>query len=269
MVKPKGAKKGNKGKKQDIFMKDPKETDRVIVLVGPTGAGKSTFVNKLMNNTVASVGDDLESHTTHIQPFDFAHPTGRIVVIDTPGFDNTYVDDQEILRRIADWLARSYTAKMKFVGVIYFHRITDDRMPRTATQNLDVFETFCGKDALKKVVLITTMWKDVSRNAGERNEAQMRDKFWKEMLANGSRMFRLQDVNYTASEIVEFILGSDTDAEPLRTTREMVEDRKEFKDTEAALLLSSHRQDTLKVRGTLFRFLTFLRSILFSVPVEG
>ena len=32
---------------------------------------------------------------------------GRVVIVDTPGFDNTYEEDVEILRRIAVWLAAS------------------------------------------------------------------------------------------------------------------------------------------------------------------
>lgn len=31
----------------------------------------------------------------------------RIVIVDSPGFDDTYIDDSEILRRIAAWLASS------------------------------------------------------------------------------------------------------------------------------------------------------------------
>ena len=31
----------------------------------------------------------------------------RVVIVDTPGFDDTYEDDVEILRRIAVWLALS------------------------------------------------------------------------------------------------------------------------------------------------------------------
>ena len=31
----------------------------------------------------------------------------RVIIVDTPGFDDTYVDDVEILRRIAVWLASS------------------------------------------------------------------------------------------------------------------------------------------------------------------
>ena len=32
----------------------------------------------------------------------------RVVMVDTPGFDDTFVGDVEILRRIADWLTVSY-----------------------------------------------------------------------------------------------------------------------------------------------------------------
>lgn len=31
----------------------------------------------------------------------------RLVIVDTPGFDDTYEDDVEILRRISGWLAAS------------------------------------------------------------------------------------------------------------------------------------------------------------------
>ncbi|KAF8065328.1 P-loop containing nucleoside triphosphate hydrolase protein [Lyophyllum atratum] len=229
--------------------------------MGPTGAGKSTFVNKLMNRIVASVGDDLDSHTMHIQPFLYTRSAGRIVVVDTPGFDNTYIEDHEILSRLADWLAQSHAAKLKLAGVIYFHRINDNRMARTARQNLGVFGALCGQTASKKIILTTTMWNDVSKEEGERTEAQMRDEFWKEMLALGSRMFRLQDVDYSAKEIVEFILGSDIlDVEPLHIQRQMVDDRTEFKDTDAALLLSSHHRDASRVRDRFLRLLNFLTS---------
>jgi hypothetical protein len=31
----------------------------------------------------------------------------RVVLVDTPGFDDTYHDDSEILKRIAEWLKLS------------------------------------------------------------------------------------------------------------------------------------------------------------------
>jgi len=57
------------------------------------------------------VGHDLKSCTAELQPVVIAssqHPElggQRLVIVDTPGFDDTYVPDSEILRRIALWLA--------------------------------------------------------------------------------------------------------------------------------------------------------------------
>ena len=56
------------------------------------------------------VSHGLESCTSSIQHVITHHPSvpdRRIILVDTPGFDGTYVDDAEIMNRIAFWLARS------------------------------------------------------------------------------------------------------------------------------------------------------------------
>ncbi|KAF8065329.1 P-loop containing nucleoside triphosphate hydrolase protein [Lyophyllum atratum] len=257
MGKAKGAKKGTKWREEikeyDLFLEDPKETDRVIALMGSTGAGKSTFVNSLMGKDVASVGNDLESHTKDVQHFTFpdpAFPERRIVVIDTPGFDDTYINNREILRRIAVWLARSYNASMKLAGIIYLHKITNNRVAGTTRNNFDLFEKLCGKNASEKIVLVTTMWSLVSKEAGERREEQLRGKFWKDMLALGSTMIRLDDsdMQRSAQNIIKFILTKDI-LDHLQIQYEMVDLDKLLEETEAARLLSSelhhllHRQE--------------------------
>ena len=57
------------------------------------------------------VGHDLKSCTADLQPVvitSLQHPQlggQRLVIVDTPGFDDTHVSDSEILSRIASWLA--------------------------------------------------------------------------------------------------------------------------------------------------------------------
>ena len=57
------------------------------------------------------VGHDVSSCTSRIQYAIIDDPSllkdRRIIIVDTPGFDDTYEDDVEILRRIAVWLASS------------------------------------------------------------------------------------------------------------------------------------------------------------------
>lgn len=60
----------------------------------------------------AAVGHDYDSGTRTIQHFWFKIPgefkdlqSRRLVIVDTPGFDDVKISDQEILRRISAWLA--------------------------------------------------------------------------------------------------------------------------------------------------------------------
>ena len=56
------------------------------------------------------VGHDLQSCTALIRHVIVPHPTDegrRIILVDTPGFDDTFAPDVEILERISLWLARS------------------------------------------------------------------------------------------------------------------------------------------------------------------
>ena len=66
------------------------------------------MINQIMGEPVVSHG--LESRTSSIQHVITRHPSvpdRRIVLVEMPGFDDAYVDDAEILNRIALWLARS------------------------------------------------------------------------------------------------------------------------------------------------------------------
>jgi hypothetical protein len=63
------------------------------------------------------VGHDLNSYTNNLHISGIPNgPTskGRRIVIDTPGFDDTYVDNKEILRRIAVRLASSWVLRGLF-----------------------------------------------------------------------------------------------------------------------------------------------------------
>ena len=57
------------------------------------------------------VGHHLKSTTVDVKHYIVEHPLyskeRRLLLVDTPGFDNTFKEDAEILRRIAIWLGRS------------------------------------------------------------------------------------------------------------------------------------------------------------------
>jgi len=103
--------------RDDIWL-DAKETDIVIPVMGPTGAGKSTFINEAVEKQLLEVGQRMTSCTSQPRPVvidpipGFPNLEGRrLVLVDTPGFDDTYQEDVEILKRIAKWLENSYRKK--------------------------------------------------------------------------------------------------------------------------------------------------------------
>jgi hypothetical protein len=99
-----------------------------------------------------------------------------VYLIDTPGFDDTHRSDAKVLREIAAWLTHSYSHKNDKIllnGIIYLHRISDSRMKGSAKKNLLMFEKLCGEDALKKVILVTTMWDKVPLDEAEAREKQL------------------------------------------------------------------------------------------------
>lgn len=96
-----------------------------------------------------------------------------VYLVDTPGFDDTTRSDTEVLREIAGWLNDSYKNRVLLQGIIYLHRIADVRMQGSAKKNLLMFKKLCGEDALKKVVLATTMWDKVPQRQAEEREKQL------------------------------------------------------------------------------------------------
>ncbi|KAH6624179.1 P-loop containing nucleoside triphosphate hydrolase protein [Chaetomium sp. MPI-SDFR-AT-0129] len=130
--------------------------DIVIPIMGLTGVGKSTFISHFSNTAV--VGHGLASCTSTISIHAATLDDQTIYLIDTPGFDDTTRSDTAILHEVAKWLKASYDADIQLAGIVYLHRIEDNRVGGAGTTNLRMFRELCGDDGLACVVLATTMW---------------------------------------------------------------------------------------------------------------
>ena len=106
----------------------------------------------------------------------------------------------------------------------------------TARNNLDMFRKLCGDDALKNVVLGTTKWSDVTSEAGQRREQQLRDTYWKEMLQHGSVIMQVHADSSSAWKIVNRILENDR-VEFVRIQEELLELQKIIPETDAGRTL--------------------------------
>jgi hypothetical protein len=71
-----------------------------------------------------------------------------------------------------------------------------------------MFLKLCGDGAIRNVVLATTMWTKVKPEIGERREKQLKETYWRGMLAVGSRMMRFDDSFDTAWKMLDDIVNA-------------------------------------------------------------
>ena len=116
----------------------------------------------------------------------------KVILVDTPGFDDTHRTDTDVLRELASWLVDTYQRDIKLTGIIYLHRIVDVRVGGTSLRNLRIFRRLVGDKHLSSIILVTTFWDDVNLEQGGRFEAELQSKqeFWAQMIKLGSKTFR-------------------------------------------------------------------------------
>ncbi|EDR05787.1 uncharacterized protein LACBIDRAFT_302511 [Laccaria bicolor S238N-H82] len=213
------------------------EKDIVIALMGPSGSGKSSFINKLMGQSVAYVNDSVESCTQEVQAFVCLHPDGserKIVLIDTPGFDDSGRTDYEILKIITEWLVKTYKQRIKLSGIIQLYSIADARMRGTPLRNLKMFEELCGSDGLVNVILTTTFWSQVTPDVGSQREEQLKSEFWAEMIRHGCKVARFDSWSYeTAWKIIDLLNVAAPRRRALKLQIEIVDEKKNLSKTSA------------------------------------
>jgi len=223
------------------------ETDLVIALMGPTGSGKSNIIDTLTGQPGMRAGSRLESCTTEVRAVRLNnHPVyrDRLVLVDTPGFDDTNKPDLEILQMVSNWLQEVYEKDIKLAGIIYLHRISDNRMGGTPHRNLRMFGELCGDKAVKKVVLVTTMWDKVQQETGARREKELFDNYWNKMIEHGALTTRFSNTAGSAWDIIKIILKQHED-EVLLLQEELVDLKRALNETQAGKTLYTDLQKLL------------------------
>ncbi|KIP03502.1 hypothetical protein PHLGIDRAFT_31787 [Phlebiopsis gigantea 11061_1 CR5-6] len=210
----------------------PKAT---ILVMGPTGVGKSTFIN-IASNSDLRTSDGLMSCTEKVElsrPFELDGK--EVVLVDSPGFDDTAKSDSDVLNIVTEFLASEYAEGRLFHGVLYLYRISDMRVSGTAARNMRFYRELCGADALGNSIIVTNMWGGVDAAKGEMREAELRTNphFFKPALDAGARLARHDNTRASAHAIVRQLLGDGAVPRPLRVQRELVDERKRVCETAA------------------------------------
>ncbi|KAI0394896.1 P-loop containing nucleoside triphosphate hydrolase protein [Xylariaceae sp. FL0594] len=205
--------------------------DLLIAVMGMTGSGKTTFISKVTGRKDLNIGHSLTSCTRDIEVIE-TEIDGRVVrFVDTPGFSDTTMSDTDVLHLIAEYLVVAYKNEMKLSGIIYLHPISDTRVTHHATKNLEMFRKLTGEANLKNVMLATSMWDKVSPKEGQAREEELKNKFWKLLLAYEAKAIRYGGTPESARYIAQQLMAN----KPfyVQIQQEMGKENKAVKDTEA------------------------------------
>ncbi|TDZ33084.1 hypothetical protein C8035_v006260 [Colletotrichum spinosum] len=233
----------------------PNSEDIYIAVMGATGAGKSTFIS-LCTASKVEIGHSLHSCTRDVELYPVKQKYDRqIWLVDTPGFDDVTRTDKDVLKEIATRLSIIQKEKVQLHGIIYLHRITDARLGGSAMRNLMMFKKLCGEDALKKVVLATTMWGDVDEQVGESREQELKTEpeYWGWMIGNGSAVFRHQNTEASALSLIDALMkrsGADTEM-VLKSQKERVEEGRSLRQAELGIAVGEELTKAIGQQGEL------------------
>ncbi|CAA7261004.1 unnamed protein product [Cyclocybe aegerita] len=228
----------SKARVKQVKVDELAEDNLIIAVMGPTGSGKSSFINTTTGYR-QGVGHTLESCTSDINVVKFScQPIfpNDIYFVDTPGFDDTNKSDTEIFKLISNWLNKTYESHIKLSGLLYFHRISDNRMAGTPLKNLRMFEKLVGSK-FHNIILTTTMWDEVDEETGQMREEELRDVYWKTMIDRGSRTARFLQTTQSAFQLLAPLLHEANKRETLLLQKEVTDLGFQLRETSAGQVL--------------------------------
>jgi chemotaxis protein histidine kinase CheA len=125
--------------------------------------------------------------------------------VDTPGFGDTRRTDEEVLRRISQYLA---TSGDLFHGIIYLHSIAHNRVSGSMMAQIRAFKAICGSSFFSRLVIGTTFWeatRDVSAALAREQQLFSEDGYFEDVIdlgAQTTRVFRTEEACLEAIKLI-------------------------------------------------------------------
>ncbi|CAA7261003.1 unnamed protein product [Cyclocybe aegerita] len=166
-----------------------------------------------------------------------------LVLVDTPGFNGDNRTDTTVLDMVSQWMSSRCPDGMKLSGIIFVHRIKDNRCTQGSTSirvNAGALKRLCGDRAFEKILLVTTMWDSLKDlRIGEEREKALEAGYWADMIKGGSHSRRFDKSEASAWQIVQDILEKQSGP----TLEELQKFERRLSQTKAGQELLTHLQD--------------------------
>ncbi|KAF9033378.1 hypothetical protein BJ165DRAFT_1534652 [Panaeolus papilionaceus] len=139
----------------------------VFLLMGPTGSGKSSFIEALSPDQNLEISkDSLDSVTKGVVCYQVVNLTryaDSVIVVDTPGFLDCKLSESRITSEISDTLERLRPiARSLIIGIMYFQPITDLRFGGTKRGAVKLLKAFAQSLEATGIKVVSTMWNHIS-----------------------------------------------------------------------------------------------------------
>ncbi|CCL99127.1 uncharacterized protein FIBRA_01141 [Fibroporia radiculosa] len=181
---------------------------RYILLMGPSGTGKTRFIN-ILAGTKLPEGHNLEPCTRTVECTTVMLDGQPVVLIDTPGLDGDY-NTSKITRAISTYLRTLYKENKDLVGIVYMHRISDNRINTTTTRCFDSFHQICGEEAMYNVAVVTNMWELVEKSRAEqRVQDLIRTSYYGKATEHGAQLLHHDNTSESAKHILRNLLNKE------------------------------------------------------------
>ncbi|KAF9035771.1 hypothetical protein BJ165DRAFT_1533253 [Panaeolus papilionaceus] len=190
----------------------------VVLILGPTGSGKSTFIEALSPDSSLQISSNqLEGFTQSIGTYKIENievvsrvgePTRVIYLVDAPGFADTKISETSIVSMLREWMKVSPTGNLG--QILYLTPIQSARMPGSHRQVLRTVQAMTGQRSAPNITIVTTMWdrlwSDTSKMRAESNFNELRDVIWKEFMDKGGQIAKFYNDQHSVLSILNTAL---------------------------------------------------------------
>ncbi|RVD87869.1 uncharacterized protein DFL_002073 [Arthrobotrys flagrans] len=173
-----------------------------ILVMGETGAGKSTFIKTLAPDSNVKIERSLDpgTSTSTVVPIKIGYLSVNLV--DTPGFNDVERSDADILLDISKCLVALSRAGGELRGIIYLHNLAFPRFSGTCKAHLEMLREICGDRGIGNVFLVASNWDSGNEENCIIREKSLHTKYWRNLINDGATFTRFRNSYDSAEAIV-------------------------------------------------------------------
>jgi hypothetical protein len=151
---------------------------------------------------------DSDPGTSAVSMYIMEHAGLTVHLIDTPGLNDTYRSESDVLKEVSFWLSKAYASDCFLNGIIYLHDISAPRWTASTKRGLIFLKALCGAENYDSIVLLTTKWDLVPLEKGKDRQRELVSKpeMWGDLEARGSFVYPHSTGRVSALSLIEHII---------------------------------------------------------------